>query len=595
MHSTFLECEPNEVDESFIDESEDGLDKAHESLSMTVSHEQLSAASDDDDEVTEEFAALPDWDVSRIDERCLAQQLPAVSANPSELFNLYKLMHGCSDRAAIDFFELAKLGLNLSKMRQTDISRATGLVSRITEYMRCRECTTLMEGSQCPQGCLDTDDGDSFAVADLRDQLQKLLDGKTLKFWDDSFYRRGGIIGDCTDGSAHREFMKKALLTAGGCKVLTFTLNTDGVQLFENSDKSIWPFLLAVNELPKEIRFLVQNVLVYAIWEGKKGEKQDVPFDSVLEHLANDLEKINRIGISLRANGKMETVKFFVTRVVADLPAKAEMLNMVYQNGFYGCGICESAGFTASRGNGHNHSYAPQAGVPPGRRRTHKTDDEAIKETVRIRRGVVKKIIKMWMKKDGEKSCRLSDEEGALILERMKAIKMPSSMSSLPSSFKLSEWKGHDFRNWLLIASLPCCDGIVKKEYLKHWGLLVESIGLLSKSEISVAEDLPRAGSLLSRFCAEYPALYGDSAYGINTHYLEHLAEYVELHGSLAESSLFAFESLNGFLTRQCHGTNTVRKTLLRQVLSYQTLRRQMQSVTEPSEKRFIARLRRQR
>ncbi|OQV14210.1 hypothetical protein BV898_11563 [Hypsibius exemplaris] len=264
MHSTLLECEPNEVDESFIGESEDGLvkileDEAHESLSMTVSHEQLSAASDDD-EVTEEFAALPDWDVSRIDERCLAQQLPAVSANPSDLFNLCKLMHGCSDRAAIDFFELAKLGLNLSKMRQADISRATGLVSKITEYMRCRECTTLLEGNQCPQG------------------------------W------RGGIIGDCTDGSAHREFMKKALLTAGGCKVLTFTLNTDGVQLFENSDKSIWPFLLAANKLPKEIRFLVQNVLIYAIWEGKKGEKQDVPFDSVLEHLANDLEKINRTG-----------------------------------------------------------------------------------------------------------------------------------------------------------------------------------------------------------------------------------------------------------------------------------------------------------
>ncbi|OQV14209.1 hypothetical protein BV898_11562 [Hypsibius exemplaris] len=266
----------------------------------------------------------------------------------------------------------------------------------------------------------------------------------------------------------------------------------------------------------------------------------------------------------------METVKFFVTRVVANLPAKAEMLYMVYQNGFYGCGICESAGFTASRGNRHNHSYAPQAGVPPGRRRTHER-----------------------MMKQSRKPSR--SEEGALILERMKAIKMPLSMSSLPSSFKLSEWKGHDFRNWLLIASLPCCDGIVKNEYLKHWGLLVESIELLSKSEISVAEDLPRAGSLLLRLCAEYPALYGDSAYGINTHYLEHLAEYVELHGSLAESSLFAFESLKGFLTRQCHGTNTVRKTPLRQVLSYQTLRRQMQSVTEPSEKRFIARLRSQR
>ncbi|OWA54957.1 hypothetical protein BV898_19344 [Hypsibius exemplaris] len=213
LHSTFLLSEWNERDDrSVIDESEDilcpmGLSQEEPQCSTLA--EQLDAESDD--ESTDIFLGLPDWDISRIDESGTAVQGPTVRADPSDLFNLCKLKHGCSDRAAIDFFELAKLKLDISQMRQTDISKATGLVSEITEWMRCRGCSERLEGDQCPNGCSDTNDGDRFAVASFEDQLKKLLDGRNVKFWDEANYRRGNVIADCTDGSAYRDFMKKIL------------------------------------------------------------------------------------------------------------------------------------------------------------------------------------------------------------------------------------------------------------------------------------------------------------------------------------------------------------------------------------------------
>ena len=65
----------------------------------------------------------------------------------------------------------------------------------------------------------------------------------------------------------------------------------------------------------------------------------------------------------------------------------------------------------------------------------------------------------------------------------------------------------------------------------------------------------------------------GENNYGINVHYLEHLADFVELHGSLPENSLFYFEALNGVIKRLCHGTDHVARTILRHLIARQALK----------------------
>ena len=86
-------------------------------------------------------------------------------------------------------------------------------------------------------------------------------------------------------------------------------------------------------------------------------------------------------------------------------------------------------------------------------------------------------------------------------------------------------------------------------------------------------------------------SLLGENNYGINVHYLEHLVEFVNLHGPLSENSLFYFEALNGVIKRLCHGTDRVAKTILRHLLARQTLKRKLDLVDDPNQSVFIDRL----
>ena len=39
-------------------------------------------------------------------------------------------------------------------------------------------------------------------------------------------------------------------------------MNTDGIALAEKSNLSLWPIFLAINEIPIEERFCIDNVIV---------------------------------------------------------------------------------------------------------------------------------------------------------------------------------------------------------------------------------------------------------------------------------------------------------------------------------------------
>ena len=70
-------------------------------------------------------------------------------------------------------------------------------------------------------------------------------------------YRLNGSIRDQSDGQAHREFLERVSPSLdAGTKVITLTLNADGVKIFADTKnkKSIWPFYLLVNEVKKEQR-----------------------------------------------------------------------------------------------------------------------------------------------------------------------------------------------------------------------------------------------------------------------------------------------------------------------------------------------------
>ena len=45
-------------------------------------------------------------------------------------------------------------------------------------------------------------------------------------------------------------------------EAFSFLLNTDGISVCTKSKLTIWPFFLAINEIPKEERFLIENMIL---------------------------------------------------------------------------------------------------------------------------------------------------------------------------------------------------------------------------------------------------------------------------------------------------------------------------------------------
>ena len=64
---------------------------------------------------------------------------------------------------------------------------------------------------------------------------------------------------DVTDGEIYRNVLKNQKFNSNS---FTFLLNIDGISLCNKSQLSIWPVILAINELPLNIRFCLQNVVI---------------------------------------------------------------------------------------------------------------------------------------------------------------------------------------------------------------------------------------------------------------------------------------------------------------------------------------------
>jgi hypothetical protein len=53
-------------------------------------------------------------------------------------------------------------------------------------------------------------------------------------------------------------------------EALTFMLNTDGIAKSHNSDQTIWPIYLVINELPLHMRFCMENTIIAGLSVGFK-------------------------------------------------------------------------------------------------------------------------------------------------------------------------------------------------------------------------------------------------------------------------------------------------------------------------------------
>lgn len=171
--------------------------------------------------------------------------------------------------------------------------------------------------------------------------------------------------------------------------------------------------------------------------------------------------------------------------------------------------------------------------------------------------GVAKQLTEYTIK-------RISANDFQILELRLSKIKAPNQLGRLSRALKYRGlWKAREWENWLLYYSLPVLESIVDEKLLKHWSLIVESLHILLKTDITYAE-LDEADRMLHEFVCGTEQLYSKSAMTYNIHQLLHIAQSVCNWGPLWAHSTFSFESGNHHLLTAIKCAKGVNQQILR-------------------------------
>ena len=368
--------------------------------------------------------------------------------------------------------------------------------------------------------------------------------------------------------------------------------NTDGVSPFKSSRVTVWPMLIALSNLPPNIRWNKDNLIVSSLWVGETKP----PMDTFFSHLTDSMHKLGTVGIKLATPGGDITVTFQPLFGSFDFVAKAPILSMHQFNGENGCPSCLHPGvWTTSR------YYLPGSDYPPRTNAAVLLDAQKADETkcivngikgksvlskivdlVRgvpvdymhcVLEGVTKWMLEKWVTSSSHRCAYYIGRSIKKIDSLLLDLHPPHDFSRAPRSISRhrKHWKASEFRNWLLYFSLPLLVSTLPPLYLHHFSLLVCAIHILLQSKLSEVH-IQAAEEMLKDFYSMLPELYGTSSCTFNAHSLTHLTMYVRLWGPLWTHSLFGFESFNGHLSSMIHSKYRVAEQVSFSIDVFQTI-----------------------
>lgn len=178
--------------------------------------------------------------------------------------------------------------------------------------------------------------------------------------------------------------------------------------------------------------------------------------------------------------------------------------------------------------------------------------------------GVVKKLLSLWFDSSHKNELHSLADTADVINDRLIKIKPSSFVHRMPRSTEdLIHWKASELKNWFFYYSLPVMNGIMQREYLDNFSMLIAGIALLNSDSITNA-DVNRASNFLHMFVREFEILYGLKNCSINGHLIIHLSQSVLAFGPLRTNDCFRQEDLNGQYFNVIKGTRHIDSQIVR-------------------------------
>ena len=150
---------------------------------------------------------------------------------------------------------------------------------------------------------------------------------------------RNAPMQDITDGEVYR-----SLITTIPDKFLTLSMNADGIQPNKGSERSLWPILMVINEIPWKKRFCLQNLIIAGMWPGptKPSRKQmSLFFENIVKELVI-LEQGRRFQLYSTTDAETDQfLKIFLISSCCDKPAQCLIQCLPEPTAYLSCGSCE--------------------------------------------------------------------------------------------------------------------------------------------------------------------------------------------------------------------------------------------------------------
>jgi hypothetical protein len=149
------------------------------------------------------------------------------------------------------------------------------------------------------------------------------------------------MISDITHGLVYEK-----VLEMEPQPFLTLLMNSDG-GLVKATSKSVWLTTFVINELPRKLRFLPENIVLGMLSTGSMKPKKEEMFEIMFE-IVKELRQLEE-GMPVffdqdNGNSREQVIKIFLLACVCDKPATSLLLNHKESTGFFGCSYCTIKG-----------------------------------------------------------------------------------------------------------------------------------------------------------------------------------------------------------------------------------------------------------
>lgn len=427
-------------------------------------------------------------------------------------------------------------------------------------------------------------------------------------------------LGDIYDGSVWRKFNSNEydnFLAVPYSYLLT--MNIDWFQPFSHTVYSTGAIYLTIQNLPRNERYKIENIIIVGILPGPKEPKLTV--NGYITPLVEELKEFwEGVVFSVPVHGTTMNirVRLALTCIACDIPASRKVCGFLGHAATLGCNKClkKFKRVTIPGGQRTDFSGYDFQNWEPRNFELHKDHCKQMLESTTISDlhrkesiygvrysvllalpyfnpiqytvidpmhnlflGTGKHTFKVWIEKE-----LLKPDSLRRIEELCKCFNVPADIGRLPTNISsgYGSFTANQWCNWITIYSPVVLKGVLPDNHLRCWLLFVRACCIL-RSRLITRSEVTSAGLYLVEFCREFERLYGAEHCTPNMHL--HLKECFLDYGPVHSFWCYAFERFNGVLGSM----HTNRKSIECQLMKRFCHEQELSNLPLPTDEAFLA------